>query len=94
MLRPVLNYVWSFIGCGGWGEFLLHAPCSNPFHRLAMGSLSYTPRAGTCLVVRRVGTLTDTPCPGLSQVVRRVESLYYMPRAGIFLVHKRLVIFS
>ena len=54
-----------------------------------VGSFSYTPRAGNCLVFRRVGCLSDTPLVVIFLVVLRVGSFSYTPRDGICLVGRR-----
>ena len=51
-----------------------------------VGSFSYTPRVGNCLVFRRVENVSVTPLAVIFLVARRVGSFSYTPRDGICLV--------
>ena len=65
---------------------MMESVCSFGLVVRRVGSFSYTPRAGNCLVFRRVGRLSDTPLAVISLVFQRVGSFPYTPRAAIYLV--------
>ena len=57
--RPVLETVWSFVG---WGVSLTCPVLKSVSSIRRVGSLSYTPYTGNCLISRRVDSLcVDAP---------------------------------
>ena len=55
-----------------------------------MGSLSYTPCPGICLVVRQEESFSYPPRAAVCLVVKRVGSFSYTPRVGICVVVRRV----
>ena len=64
----------------------MESVCSFGLVARQLGSFSYTPRAGNCMVFRREGSLSDTSLAVTFRVARQVGSFSYTPRDGICLV--------
>ncbi len=64
----------------------MESVCSFGLVAPQLGSFSYTPRAGNCMVFRQERSLSDTPLTVIFLVARRVGSFSYTPRDEICLV--------
>ena len=67
-----------------WGVSLTRPVLKSVSSFVSMyGSLSYTPRAASCLVVKRFRDFSYTSSVGICLVVRLVGNLSYTPRASM-----------
>ena len=64
----------------------MESVCSFGLVAPHLGSFSYTPRAGNCMVFRREESLSNTSLAVTFRVAQRMGSFSYTPRDGICLV--------